>query len=237
MGDYANLALQRIKGKVFSFYSFYDEKLRQKLLYEKKIENEIIDALNSGQIEVFIQPKVDMGEEKIIGGEALLRWNHPHEGYLMPGKFIPVLEKSGYIIQVDTYIWEQVFKAISEWIARGYNVVPVSVNVSRIHVYQKDFIEVICGLSQKYNVSPSLIKLELTENAFEEHAEILFSSMKYLRKKGFQFSMDDFGTGYSSMNMLKDEPIDEVKLDRQFFVDMNDKKGRIIVKNVIEMIK
>ena len=102
--DYANLALQTVKGRVFSRYAFYDETLRQQLLYEKKIENEIIPALNNHELEVYIQPKVNMRNNEIIGGEALLRWNHPQDGFLLPNQFIPVLEKSGYIVDVDKYV-------------------------------------------------------------------------------------------------------------------------------------
>jgi len=234
--DYANLALQTVKGRVFSCYAFYDETLRQQLLYEKKIENEIIPALNNHDLEVYIQPKVNMLTKEIIGGEALLRWNHPQDGFLLPIQFIPVLEKSGYIVDVDKYVWEEVFHSLRQWIDKGYKVVPISLNVSRLHSYQTDFEQVLYGLAEKYNISRDLVQLELTESALTENTELVLKTMSNLQKNGFYLSMDDFGSGYSSMNMLKDEPIDEIKIDRVFLSDISTKKSRIIIKHMISMM-
>ena len=234
--DYANLALQTVKGRVFSCYAFYNETLRQQLLYEKKIENEIIPALNNHELEVYIQPKVNMRNEEIIGGEALLRWNHPLDGFLLPDQFIPILEKSGYIVDVDKYVWEEVFRSLRQWIDNGYKVVPISLNVSRLHSYQTDFEQVLYGLAKKYNISHNLIQLELTESALTEHTDLVFKTLNNLQNNGFYISMDDFGSGYSSMNMLKDEPIDEIKIDRVFLTDISTQKSRIIIKHMISMM-
>lgn len=236
LSDYANLALQTVKGRVFSCYAFYDETLRQQLLYEKKIENEIIPALKSKEIEVYIQPKVNMLTKEIIGGEALIRWNHPHDGLLFPDQFIPVLERSGYIVDVDKYVWEEVFQFLRNLIDQGYEPLPISLNVSRLHAYQPDFDQVLYDLTNKFNIPPSLIQLELTESALTENAYLLFKTMGNLQKNGFYLSMDDFGSGYSSMNMLKDEPIDEIKIDRVFLTDIVTRKSRIIIKQVISMM-
>lgn len=237
LSDYANLALQQIKGKVFSWYCFYNEKMRQQLLFEKKIENEIVEALNQEHLKVYIQPKVDMRTEKVIGGEALIRWERPQEGFFYPDQFIPVLEKSGYIIDVDIYAWRHVFEALREWIDKGLEPVQISINVSRMHAYQKDFQVVLCDMASKYHISPDLIKLEVTESVLSENQEEFYSNMYNLQKKGFEFSMDDFGSGYSSMNMLKDEPIDEVKLDRNFLSDSSQAKGQIIIRHMIDMVR
>lgn len=236
LNDYANLALQTVKGRVFSRYAFYDETLRQQLLYEKKIENEIIPALKNREIEIYIQPKVNMLTKKIISGEALMRWNHPQDGFLMPGQFIPVLEKSGYIVDVDRYVWEEVFKTIRKFIDEGYDPVPISLNVSRLHAYQADFEQVLYDLVKKYDIPTNLIQLELTESALTENAHLLFKTMGALQKNGFYLSMDDFGSGYSSMNMLKDEPLNEIKIDRIFLNDIAKKKSRIIIKHMISMM-
>lgn len=236
LSDYANLALQTIKGKVFSFYSFYDKDLRTSLLLEKKIENEITTALTERQLEVHIQPKVNMKTGDIIGGEALLRWKHPLEGYLYPNLFIPVLEKSGYIVDVDIYVWTEVFQFLRKLIDQGMTPLPISLNVSRLHEYQKDFVEVLCRLSREYKIPPSLITLEITESALAENSSYLFYCMRMLQEKGFSFSMDDFGSGYSSMNMLKDEPIDEVKIDRLFLSNLESSKGRTVIRHIISML-
>lgn len=237
LSDYANLALQSVKGKVFSGYAFYNETMRQVLLYEKKIENEILPALKEGQLEVFIQPKVELRTKAIIGGEALLRWRHPVEGLLSPADFIPVLEKSGYIIEVDFYVWEQVFKFLREQMKDNLPVVPISLNVSRLHTFRVDFEERLFHLTNQYDINPKMIILEITESSFIENAEVLFSKVHELQKKGFRISMDDFGSGYSSLNMLKDEPVDEIKIDRVFLSDISTDKSRIIIKRMIELIK
>lgn len=237
MCDYADLALQNIKGKVYYYYEFYDKSMREQLLFEKKIENEISGALENNELKVYIQPKVDMENGGIIGGEALIRWFHPKDGYLPPDRFIPVLEKSGNIVEVDTYVWEQVFRALSRWMDNGLKAVPISVNVSRTHVYHRDFTEVLCGLAQKYKVPPQYIILEVTESVFTDQIKDLYENIKKLQKNGFRFSMDDFGSGYSSLNMLKDEPVDEVKIDRIFLKDFEGAKSRIVIRNIVNMIK
>ncbi len=236
LNDYANLALQTIKGKVFSFYSFYDNDLRTSLLLEKKIENEITTALKDRQLEVHIQPKINIKTGDIIGGEALLRWKHPIEGYLYPSLYIPVLEKSGYIVDVDIYVWTEVFQFLQKLMNQGFAPLPISVNVSRLHEYQKDFVEVLCRLSKEYNVPPKLITLEITESALAENSTFLFQCMRMLQEKGFSFSMDDFGSGYSSMNMLKDEPLDEVKIDRIFLSNLGSSKSRTVIRYIISML-
>ncbi len=237
LSDYANLALQTVKGKIFSSYAFYDEDMRQQLLYEKKIENEILQALKGKQLEVFVQPKVEVRTKRIVGGEALLRWNHPVDGYISPSDFIPILEKSGYIIKVDNYIWEQVFLNLRNQLDNKNLIVPISLNVSRLHVFRSDFEEYLYNLVKQYDIDPSMIVLELTESAFTENAELLFSKLHSLQRKGFLISMDDFGSGYSSLNMLKDEPIDEIKIDRIFLSDIRTNKSKTIIKRIIALIK
>lgn len=237
LSDYADLALQGIKGKVFAYYTFYDKKMRETLLYEKKIENEIAGAIKSGEIKVYIQPKVDMRNRQIIGGEALVRWDHPEDGLIGPNTFVPVLEKSGDIIDLDLYVWEKVLKTLREWKQRGLHLVPISINVSRLHTYQTDFIAILNQLTRAYQISPELIPLEVTESVFTEDSMHIFESIRQLQQDGFRFSMDDFGSGYSSLNMLKEEPVDEVKIDRSFLKDIESRKCQVVVKNVIAMIR
>ena len=129
LSDYANLALQTVKGKVFSCYAFYDEKMRQDLLYEKKIENDILVALKEKHLQIYIQPKVNMRTKEIVGGEALIRWLHPIDGMISPGSFIPILERSGYIIEVDHYVWEQIFASLKKQMDQQHPVLPISINV------------------------------------------------------------------------------------------------------------
>lgn len=237
MLDYADIAMQEIKGKAFKFYTFYDDNMRKNMLYEKKIENEILGAIESDYIKTYVQPKVDMRSGKIVGGEALVRWLHPADGFIYPDKFIPVLEKSGYILDVDKHIWKSICMFLGSRKENNKPIVPISVNVSRMHVYHGTFTKYLCRLVEKFNISPEYIPLEVTESAFTEKEWDLYKKMHYLQRKGFRVSMDDFGSGYSSLNMLKDENVDEVKIDKKFIDTINDNNSRIVIRHVISMLR
>ncbi len=237
MCDYANLALETIKGKVFNSYAFYDEKYRKKLLADKRIENDMVKALRTGQFDIYIQPKVDLKTGIVNGGEALVRWNHPTYGVMFPKDFLPIFEQNGFIIELDIYIWEKVFKLIRSWLDRGIKPVPLSMNLSRIHSRNLIFEDKLNYLSEKYNVAPGYVRIELTESSFMENEEQLFEVMQRMRSGGFTFSVDDFGTGYSAMALLKKQPIDEVKIDKEFISGfINQKKSRIILQHIIAMM-
>lgn len=237
MCDYAAMALNTIKGKFYAKYAFFDEKMRQSMLMEKMIENNIVEALVQNQLCLYIQPKVDMRTKKIIGGEALVRWHHPERGIVAPGQFIPVLEKNGLINDVDWYIWEQVYKLLGRRVEQGKRVVPVSINISRTHAFDEMFTETMLTLSKEYGVSPELVPLELTESGFLESTETIYDELNRLKANGFILSMDDFGTGYSTMTMLKNQPVDEIKIDRGFIIDIKNQKSRNIISHTIEMLK
>ena len=236
MCDYADLAIQNIKGKVFRVYEFYDSDMRERMLFEKKIEDDILPALKNNHIKTYVQPKVDMRDGHIVGGEALVRWQLPDGGMVYPDEFIPVIEKNGYVLDVDNYMWDKVCCNIKKLKDKGIKPVPISINVSRMHVYQENFTLRIKELTDKYNISPQLIPLEITESAFTSEENSLYRKVKSLQDYGYRFSMDDFGSGYSSLGMLKDEHVDEVKIDKTFVDDIATEKGRILLKNVIGMI-
>ena len=237
MVDYASIAKQSIKGKFYAKYAFFDDKMYQNMLLEKKIENDIVDGLQSGQLQAFIQPKVDMRTGEIVGGEALVRWLHPTEGLISPGRFIPVLEKNGLVIDVDYCVWTQVFRWIHSRLESGKKVVPISINISRMHAHDIVFTDRLIRLSEEYHVPASLVILELTESSFLTNTDGMFGSMLELKKHGFMLSMDDFGTGYSTMTMLKNQPVDEVKVDKGFIDDIENENAQIILENMIHMLK
>lgn len=235
--DYATMALQTIKGKFYAKYAFFDESMRQQMLLEKQIENDILTAMQTEQLQAYIQPKVDMSTGEIIGGEALIRWIHPEKGIISPGLFLPVLEKNGLIIDVDFLIWTQVFAWLNKRIKAGKKVVPISVNISRMHFFDNTFREKLVLLSAEYAVPPNLVALELTESAFLNNADSIYDNLQQLRSLGFSLSMDDFGTGYSTMTMLKNQPVDEIKIDKGFIDDIDDGQEQIIVSSIIAMLK
>ena len=236
MRDYAMLALDTIKGKFYAKYAFFDDEMRKQMLLNKMVENDIIKALEEEQLMPFIQPKVNMENGEIVGGEALVRWHHPEKGIVMPMKFIPVLEKNGLIIDVDICIWRQIFKFLGKRIAAGEKVVPISINISRQHVFDSVFRDCIVDFSKEFHVPPELVVLELTESGFLEDNEKMYEHLRYLKEQGFALSMDDFGTGYSTMTMLKNQQMDEIKIDRGFIVDIENPKSQSILSHTINML-
>ncbi len=236
--DCATMAMNTIKGKFYASYAFFDQKMRRQQMLEKKIENSIVAALKNEEFALYIQPKVDMITGQIIGGEALVRWIDPKQGVIPPGEFLPVLEKNGFVINLDSYVWEQVFRMQSHLLAEGRRSVPVSINVSRVHAYDKGFCHTLCRLSEQYQVPTSYVPLELTESAFLGDEQRMYNRMKFLQGKGFQISMDDFGTGYSTMNMLKNQPMDEIKVDQAFIRDLESNgKSRIVIRYTLGMLQ
>lgn len=235
--DCATMAMNSIKGKVYRTYAVFDEKMRRQLMRERQVENDIVSALENEELLLYVQPKVDMTDGRIIGGEALVRWNHPEKGLVPPGEFIPVLEKNGFIINVDEYIWEKVFAYLGKLRKEGRTLVPISINVSRLHAYDDKLAETLLRLKEEYDVPAEYVPLELTESAFLEDEEGMYRRMESLRAQGFLVSMDDFGTGYSTMNMLKNQTLDEIKIDREFIRDLEKDKSLIIIRNTIAMLQ
>lgn len=236
--DRANLALRTVKGNYITRYAFYDGKLREQVLEEKKIESEMHDALVRGQFSMYLQPKVHIPTSRIVGAEGLVRWRHPEEGRISPDRFIPLFERNGFIIRLDEYIWEQACMTLRRWIDNGWEPVPISVNVSRLHIHDAGFCDKLLELVRKYAVPPPLLRLELTESSFLENEDKLLQAMQRLQRHGFRFSIDDFGSGYSSLNMLKVLPIDGIKLDRGFFSEVvSTEQGKTVIRCTISMAR
>nr|WP_318692767.1 EAL domain-containing protein [uncultured Treponema sp.] len=209
------------------------------LEYDLQIITEIERGLDEYEFTFFLQPKCSILDNKIVGAEALVRWNNKIRGFISPGEFIPTLEKNGKVMKVDVYIWEQVCKTIRKWMNEGKKPVPISVNVSRIDIFSVDVPTVFSNLINIYNIDPKYLEIEVTESAFMDDTRILKSVIQRLREKGFTILIDDFGSGYSSLNMLKDVQADILKMDMKFF-DLNSsnyEKGVSIIKSVVDLSK
>ena len=238
MCDRVSLAKRTISEDINKYVSYYDDNLRKQLLSEKNIEDEMHNALATGQFVMYLQPKYDMKTITVVGSEALVRWIHPTKGFIAPNEFIPLFEKNGFVLNVDRYIWEQACKAIRSWIDRGYTPVPISVNVSRLHLSNEFFIDDLKELIKKYQIPPSMLELELTETASFEDFDKFLEIVNELKKQGFSIAMDDFGSGYSSLNMLRQIPCDILKLDRGFINDSTTtERGKIVVQHILSMAK
>ncbi len=217
---------------------YFTDEMYNNQVWERKVENDMEKALYNHEFELYLQPKYDTQKETLSAAEALVRWNHPTEGSVPPGKFIPIFEANGFIIQLDDYMLTEVARVQAAWIARKQPVVPISVNVSRAHFTKNDLAQHICKIVDVFNVPHSVIELELTESAFFDDKEALLNTVKKLRSAGFKVSMDDFGAGYSSLNTLKELPLDVVKLDAEFFRGKDEmNRGKLIVEETINLAK
>lgn len=233
----AKMALQTVKGSYFSRYAFFDNALRDKIISENQMESVMYESLDNGDFKVYLQPKFGLRSNRLSGAEALIRWESKDMVY-SPGHFIPLFERNGFIRNLDRYVWRSVCEAMKEWISNGFEMVPISVNVSRIHAYDDTFSDDIIKLVEEYDIPPSLLQLEITESAFSENDEQLIAHIKNLREHGFILAMDDFGSGYSSLNMLKSVPIDVIKLDRGFIDGYElSENSRTVLACTIDMVK
>ncbi|MEG0830208.1 MAG: EAL domain-containing protein [Anaerovoracaceae bacterium] len=236
MGDKARMALSKIKGIHSHTTYFYNDDIISKFIADQEIENTMQDALLDGEMKLYFQPKCSTKTHKILSAEALVRWEHPDKGIIMPDSFIPLFEKNGFILKLDMYMMETVCKKIREWQEKEIRVFPISVNQSRACLYQSGYVQKLVEILNKYNVSPSLIEVEITERAFFEDEMKLIKIIDQLHSFGFKVAMDDFGAGYSSLNMLQDVLVDVLKIDKNFFSEsINSKRGKTIVRNVVSM--
>ncbi len=235
--DMAEMARKEAKNNRNDNVVFFDKKMENKIIQYKEIEENMERALEEHEFAVYYQPKVDMKSEKIIGAEALVRWISKTKGFMNPGEFIPVFEKEGFIIELDFFVLEEVFKIIREWIDSDKEPITISVNQSRVHLSNPFYIERIENLIKKYNIPTKYIELELTENLFME-MDAALEIVNKIKELGFSVSIDDFGSGFSSLNMLKSMPIDVVKIDREFLNESeNSEKAQKIICKIVEMAK
>ncbi|NJI81536.1 EAL domain-containing protein [Clostridioides difficile] len=236
--DRASLAKSSIKNNSDVNFAFFNDKLRDKLLLEDKIEKEMEYALENGQFVMYLQPKYNIKLDKFCGSEALVRWQYTENEVIYPGDFIPIFEKNGFIRKIDMYILEQACKEIRFLFDKGISPLPISVNFSRVDFLKKDFISKIVDVCDKYKIPYSLIEIEITESSMFGDTDTLFDVSRNLQDIGFIISMDDFGSGYSSVNMLKNIPLNVIKLDRGFFIDDKDvDKSQIVIKSIVSLIK
>lgn len=234
MCDRAFIAAHDKNYKYVEYIHFYNDSERKQFMKEQEIENDMETALEEHQFYIVVQPKYNPTSEEIVGGEALVRWQHPEKGIVSPGVFIPVFEKDGFIVQLDYYVWEETCKLVAKMKEDGVKTTPISINVSRAHFYGGELINRLTTLIEKYNLEAKDIELEITESICGEDPDTIYDKVRELQAIGFKIAMDDFGSGYSSLNMLKEMPLDIIKMDLRF-LDGNQEKGQKILKALIDM--
>lgn len=237
MYDHAMLALSHAEEDYKWHICRYTMEMESCLEEEVYLLAAIEEGLEKGEFTFFAQPQCNIATGQIVGAEALVRWQKPDGEVLLPGGFIPVLEKNKMIDQLDRYVWEKVCQWLKGWIDQGYSPVPISINVSRIDIYAMDVPKYIFSLLEKYQIPEHLIKIEITESAYTENNNRISHAVNTFRNRGLVVMMDDFGCGYSSLNMLKNIPVDVLKLDMRFlqFKEEERQKSANILESIVNM--
>lgn len=236
MYDRATLAAKTCKGSYLRTVAYYESAMSQHLYEEQALINQMDRALAQEQFLIYYQPKYSLDSDRLAGAEALVRWSHPEQGMISPGQFIPVFEKNGFIAKLDQYVWEAVCAQLRSWLDAGYDPQPISVNMSRVTLYDPNVVSILCALVKKYHLPDGLVQLELTESAYMENPQYMKQVVEELRQQHFPILMDDFGSGYSSLNTLKDIDVDILKVDMKFLpTSSSNSKSEKILSSVIRM--
>ena len=239
MYDRATIAMENGECGTGIRICVYEDSMEKKIADEIALISEVRNGLVNQEFLIYIQPQCNIADGKavIVGGECLVRWQHSNRGMLPPGAFIPVLEKYGYVAELDRYVWEKACSWLRDWIRMGHVPVPISVNVSRIDIFSMDVPEFFKELTDSMGVCREFLKIEIVESVCADSDERIRNAVKTLREYGFTVMMDDFGSGYSSLNMLKSVPVDVLKLDMRFlhFEEQDRERGISIVESVVEM--
>ncbi|WP_044974164.1 EAL domain-containing protein [Ruminococcus sp. HUN007] len=237
--DYAGIALKTVKGNLLQIYAIYDEKFDENHKVQKFVESNKITALENHDFYIVLQPKCNIFSGEVVGAEALVRWkDHTSGEIISPGKFIPIFEKNGFVITLDRFVWEETCKVIKKWRDHGYKDIPVSVNVSRMHIIHDTFVDEFADLVRKYEIPPELVEVEITESALLENSEdALQDVMSGLKGRGFKLLMDDFASGYSSLIALQRLPFDVIKIDKGLIDKIGEGFNREFVSGIIAFLR
>ena len=237
--DQARMALDYARGDFKTDIVLYEPAMRERDEREYRVLLDFQRGLREQEFVVYLQPQCRISTRKIVGAEALARWVRPDGSIVPPNDFVPILEKHGFVTDLDCYIWERVCAKMHAWIESGHAATPVSMNVSQNDFYAIDVPAHFAHLVEKHQIDPSLVKIEITESAFGEEASLIEEDIKRLREMGFLVLMDDFGSGYSSLNRLSSLNVDAIKLDAEFLnlEDETRRKGVRIVESVVSMAK
>ncbi len=234
----ANLARKVAKEMDEDCCILFDNSMMEGIKREVEITSRVPKAITNHELKVYYQPKIETETLRLIGAEALVRWQKPDGTFVYPDQFIPLIERSGQVVDVDYYVYREAFKFVADRMAAGKNVVPISLNVSRVHLNKMHILEYIRELFEEYKIPSGMIEFELTESIYLDNTERALELVKGLHKLGTKVSMDDFGSGYSSLNLLSRLPIDIIKLDKVFLRENAlQESDKIIISCVVDMAK
>lgn len=234
--DNANIARKSIKGFHKGGCAIFEEGMKRRLSAEAQMANRMEYALENREFVVYLQPKVALRDGRMVGAEALVRWRRQDGSIIPPDEFIPFFERNGFVTRIDLYVLDRVLERMSVWKAAGKRLVPLSVNISRIHGDSPNQAEKILELTRRWGIEPAMIEFELTETALFQNAGRVRSLLEKLMEMGFGVSIDDFGAGYSSLNVLPSIPANILKLDKGFLQGRGfNERNRTLVRHMISM--
>ncbi|PRY64412.1 PAS domain S-box-containing protein/diguanylate cyclase (GGDEF)-like protein [Vreelandella songnenensis] len=233
---HANQAMYRAKQRGRDTFHFFDPDLDRMLQVRHEQRQRFIDAINHDELRLYFQPQVDMRSGRVVGVEALIRWQHPEQGLLPPGDFLPIIDTSSLEVDLGEWVLTQALEQLTKWQALGI-VIPVSVNISPTHLLASGFSQRLAELLERYpQVSPDMLKLEVLESAAMHDVEAALKNIARCQSLGVGFAIDDFGTGFSSLTHLRQLPVNLIKIDQSFVRDMLiDANDMAIVESVIYM--
>ena len=234
--DKSYIARKQIKGTYDNYYCMFDKSLENSLIEEEDIEASMDEALKNKEFKIVYQPKFSTKNEKIVGAESLVRW-YRNDKIIMPNNFIPLFEKNEFILKLDLYIFEQVCKDLAYWKQKYNENIRVSINVSKKHFTDENFIDEYVKIANKYNVDRSKLELEITESATVDKSIDILKIVNKIKSYGFCISLDDFGTGYSSLAMLQELPIDVIKIDKIFVDKANLNSDKNMINYIVLIAK
>ena len=233
MANYARLEAKRSTGIPLVLYN---ERMRQEALFCQELNGKLEESLTNGEIEVWHQAKVDMRTGTIVGSEALVRWNHPQRGLLLPGSFIPLFERNGLVTSIDFFVFEQTCRSIRSWKLRNLPLHSVSCNFSRLHFDRPNFTQRLADIADRHGVPRHLLEIEITESAIMNNPEAVWVQIVQLKEMGFKTAIDDFGAGYSSLGIVQMLDTDCLKIDRSFIQrDLPGRRAQIVLGNIIRL--
>ncbi|WP_432416291.1 putative bifunctional diguanylate cyclase/phosphodiesterase [Veronia pacifica] len=225
-------AKERGRNQLVPYHQNMNKEARMRLWLEIELQK----VLQNKGLEVWYQPKVNAHDHSINGAEALVRWKHPVEGYISPGRFIPVAERSGMIEQLGINVMREVFEGVHNWQKQGILPGRVAINLSPQQFRNPNLLTQMSKMLQASNINPSMITFELTESAVMNDSDHTIQMLNGIKKMGFTLSIDDFGTGYSSLSYLARFPLDELKIDRTFIMEMDALPKQVtLIENIINL--
>lgn len=230
--DRAKMVCDEIRKSNTKFFNYYSADNQKNRLFQEKLNYDFNKAIANKEFQVYYQPKISIEGDKfkLTSAEALVRWIHPELGFVSPGMFIPLFEENGNIKILDRYVWNEAARQINEWKEKYGLSVPVSVNVSRVDMFDPNIVNYICSIVKEYKIEPKDLYLEITESAYNNETDQITGIINKLKEEGFRIEIDDFGSGYSSLNTLATLSFDILKLDMKFVKDMfkNEKTLKMI---------